>query len=42
MKNKIRFKDLNVWLKILAVGGWIILGFYVLGFLIGFIEGLLL
>ena len=41
MKNKIGFKDLNAWLKVLVVWGWIILGFYAIGFLLGFFEGLL-
>ena len=37
---KIKFKDLDVWLKIAVIGGWGIIVIYVASFLIGFFIGL--
>lgn len=39
--DKIRFRDLSIVLKLGIIGGIIALIFYVLSFLIGFIQGLL-
>lgn len=39
--EKIRFKDLSVWLKAVVVLGWVYLGLLGIGFVIGVIEGIL-
>lgn len=41
MGNRIGFKDLSVPLKVLVVCGWVMLAFWVFGFIVGFILGLL-
>ena len=41
-QNKICYRHLSKPIKTLVVFGWILLGFYGIMFLIGFIEGLLL
>lgn len=40
MEN-IRFKDLSVWLKIAAIGGWAALLLYSISFLVGLITAIL-
>lgn len=40
-EKKIGFKDLNGSLKTLVVFGWVMAVLFAIGFLIGFIEGLL-
>jgi len=37
--DKVGFKDLNIWLKILVVMGWIQLLQWIIFFVWGFIEG---
>jgi len=39
--NKIKFKDLSNWLKVLVIFGWGMLSIYALAFLIGFIRGIM-
>lgn len=39
-KEKIRFKDLSLWLKIGIVGGLANLTIYILSFIAGFLLGL--
>ena len=39
IKNKICFKNLSIWLKILIILGWIYAAIFTLTFLIGFYEG---
>ena len=39
MKEKIRYKDLSIPLKMIVVGGWFNLIILFLYFLVGFIEG---
>lgn len=41
MEEKIKFKDLNGWLKTTIILLWIIIGINVLYFIAGFILGLL-
>lgn len=38
-EEKVGFKDLSIWLKILVVFGWISFIIFIIGFLIGFIQG---
>ena len=40
--EKIRFRDLSGWLKIAAIMAWFCGGMYIIFFIIGFVEGLLL
>ena len=42
MDKQIRYKDLSTPLKVLVVLCWIMVGFYTISFLIGFISGMLL
>lgn len=39
--EKINFKDLDVWVKIGIIGGWIALIMHAITFIVGFIIGLL-
>jgi len=43
MKDKIKFKDISVWLKIAAIGGffgfaWLVL--VIISFIVGFVLGM--
>lgn len=40
-EEKIKFKQLSIWLKLGTIGGIAALVIYVVSFLIGFIEGVL-
>lgn len=40
MENKIKFRDLSGWLKLAVVLSYIVGGFYVFTFSVGFIMGL--
>jgi len=36
----IKFKELSLPLKIAIIGGWIVVFLYIVGFIVGFVEGL--
>jgi len=38
---KVKFSDLSTWLKVAVVGAWVVSGFYLLMFIVGFIQGML-
>jgi hypothetical protein len=41
MKSKIEFKDLDNWLKIAVIYGWISVFIWVIYFLYGIVEGII-
>lgn len=40
MKYKIKFNELNTWIKIGVVGGWITFFYFTIAIIIGFITGI--
>ena len=40
-ENKIRFKDLSGWIKILVVFGWLIFGYFIIAIMVGFVLGII-